>query len=166
MKETFGQRFQRLRKAAGLTQEEVANKVNISAQAVSKWENDVSAPDISVLAELADLLGVTTDVLLGKEQEVTTASYVPSATKNIEELMFRVIVDSKNGDKVRVNLPVALVKVFADSGMTGEQFKFNGKDVLSAIDIKQILSLVERGLLGKIVEVESADGDNVQVFVE
>lgn len=165
MKETFGQRFQRLRKAAGLTQEDVANKVNISAQAVSKWENDISAPDISVLAELADMLGVTTDVLLGKEQ-VATASYVPSAAKNMDELMFRVIVDSKNGDKVRVNLPVALVRVFADSGMTGDQFKFNGKDVLSAIDFKQILSLVERGLLGKIVEVESADGDNVQVFVE
>ena len=48
MKESFGQRFQRLRKNAGLTQEEVATKLNITPQAVSKWENDASAPDISL----------------------------------------------------------------------------------------------------------------------
>ena len=40
MKETFGQRFARLRKNLGLKQDEIAEKVNISAQAVSKWEND------------------------------------------------------------------------------------------------------------------------------
>ena len=40
MKESFGQRFQRLRKAKGYTQEQIAEKVNISYQAVSKWEND------------------------------------------------------------------------------------------------------------------------------
>ncbi|HAN43691.1 MAG TPA: transcriptional regulator, partial [Sphaerochaeta sp.] len=39
MTETFGQRFSRLRKAKGLTQDDVAMKVNVSSQAVSKWEN-------------------------------------------------------------------------------------------------------------------------------
>lgn len=42
MKETFGQRFQRMRKNANLTQEDVATKLNITAQAVSKWENEGS----------------------------------------------------------------------------------------------------------------------------
>lgn len=42
MKETFGQRFVRLRKEKGFTQEDIASKINISAQAVSKWENDIS----------------------------------------------------------------------------------------------------------------------------
>lgn len=69
MKESFGQRFQRLRKNAGLTQEEVATKLNLTAQAVSKWENDASAPDISVLVELSDILHVTLDELLGKQTE-------------------------------------------------------------------------------------------------
>ena len=67
MKETFGQRFSRLRKAKGMTQEVIAEKMNISPQAVSKWENDLSAPDVSLLLPLAELLGVTTDTLLGKE---------------------------------------------------------------------------------------------------
>ena len=55
MKETFGQRFARLRKRQGLKQEEIASKVNISAQAVSKWENDLSAPDIMILPLLSDI---------------------------------------------------------------------------------------------------------------
>ncbi|MBQ2041822.1 MAG: helix-turn-helix transcriptional regulator, partial [Firmicutes bacterium] len=53
MKETFGQRFSRLRKQRGLTQEELGEKFGISGQAVSKWENDASMPDISILPELS-----------------------------------------------------------------------------------------------------------------
>ena len=67
MKETFGQRFYRLRKARGLTQEDIAKKLNISSQAISKWENDVSLPDISLLADIADMFNISTDELLGKE---------------------------------------------------------------------------------------------------
>lgn len=69
MKETFGQRFSRLRKAKGLRQEDIAEKINISPQAVSKWENDISLPDITILSELSDLLGVSLDELLGKESK-------------------------------------------------------------------------------------------------
>ena len=68
MKETFGQRLSRLRKEKGLTQEEIASKVTISPQAVSKWENDISSPDILTLGQLADLLGVSVDELLGREE--------------------------------------------------------------------------------------------------
>ena len=54
--ETFGQRFQRLRKEKNLTQEDIASKINITPQSISKWENDLSAPDISILPELAKIL--------------------------------------------------------------------------------------------------------------
>jgi len=84
IKETFGQRFARLRKAKGLTQEAVASKLNISGQAVSKWENDLSAPDISILPDLADILGISVDALLGREKDdvvkIATPQTVPSVT--------------------------------------------------------------------------------------
>ena len=68
--QTMGKRIMALRKAAGLTQEQLAEHLGLSAQAVSKWENDVSSPDISNLPQLAAILGVSTDVLLGtKPQE-------------------------------------------------------------------------------------------------
>lgn len=69
MKETFGQRLSRLRKEKGMTQEEIASKITISPQAVSKWENDISSPDILVLSSLADILGVSVDELLGRKNE-------------------------------------------------------------------------------------------------
>ena len=162
MNETFGQRFQRLRKKAGLTQEDVANKLNITAQAGSKWENDISAPDISVLTELADILHVTLNELLGKSAET---SLVPEGErKNINDMFFRIKVLGKEGDKVNVNIPLALAKVIVESG--AELPKIQGKDVLNNIDFKQVFDLVERGILGKIVEVESKDGDFVEVWVE
>ena len=65
--ETFGQRLSRIRKEKGLTQEDIAKRIVISPQAVSKWENDVSSPDILVLSSLADILGVSVDELLGRD---------------------------------------------------------------------------------------------------
>ncbi len=67
MSETFGQRIQRLRKQKGLTQEDIAKRITISPQAVSKWENDASSPDITMIGDLADILGVSVDELLGRE---------------------------------------------------------------------------------------------------
>ena len=64
-KETLGKRIATLRKERGLTQEQLAEKVGVSAQAVSKWENDISCPDITLLPLLADLFGVSVDELLG-----------------------------------------------------------------------------------------------------
>lgn len=63
--QTMGKRIMQLRKEKGFTQEQLAEKMGVSAQAVSKWENDVSCPDISILPNLAEVLGVTTDELLG-----------------------------------------------------------------------------------------------------
>lgn len=61
----MGKRIMQLRKEKGYTQEQLAEQMGVSAQAVSKWENDVSCPDISILPLLSEKLGVTTDELLG-----------------------------------------------------------------------------------------------------
>ena len=65
---TLGKRIMQHRKRLGLTQEQLAERVGVSAQAVSKWENDLSCPDISLLPVLAEIFGVTVDELLGKEE--------------------------------------------------------------------------------------------------
>lgn len=65
MNETMGQIIKRLRKERNLTQEELAEQLNISAPAISKWENDTCSPDISQIVPLSRVFGVSTDVLLG-----------------------------------------------------------------------------------------------------
>lgn len=63
---TIGDRIKFHRKRLGMTQEQLAERMGVSAQAVSKWENNLSCPDISVLPELAEVFGITVDELLGK----------------------------------------------------------------------------------------------------
>ena len=169
MAETFGQRFSRFRKAKGFTQDDIANKVNVSSQAVSKWENDINMPDVGILLNLGDILGVTTDELLGKENPVP-AKYEPEIVqKDFSKLMLRVIVDSHEGDKIRVNLPLQIVKIAIEAG-AAPAMTVNGEgkvaDAMASIDWKQVYSLIEQGLLGEIVTVDSADGDKVRIVVE
>ena len=61
---TLGRRIARLRLARTATQERLAKELNVSPQAVSKWENDINYPDISLLPDLARFLGVSVDELL------------------------------------------------------------------------------------------------------
>lgn len=62
--ETLGRRIARLRLARTATQERLAKELSVSPQAVSKWENDINYPDISLLPDLARFLGVSVDELL------------------------------------------------------------------------------------------------------
>lgn len=70
MESTLGKRISAYRKQMGLTQDQLAEKLGLTAQAVSKWENDLSCPDITILPKLADIFGVSTDALLGHETEI------------------------------------------------------------------------------------------------
>ena len=69
MTESLGKRIVANRKRLGLTQDQLAEKLGVTAQAVSKWENDQSCPDITMLPKLCDLFGISTDQLLGREPE-------------------------------------------------------------------------------------------------
>lgn len=82
MEETLGKRIVFHRKRLGLTQDALAERMGVTAQAVSKWENDQSCPDISALPKLAEIFGISTDELLGVERkEVHPAEIVPADTE-------------------------------------------------------------------------------------
>ena len=164
MNETIGNRIAKFRKAKSMTQENLAEKMGVSSQAVSKWETDTSCPDISLVPQLCKVLGVTADELLcGSEPEVRL---VPKEQrKSLEELTMRIKVHSSAGDKVRVNLPMPLVKVGLEMGVEIGS-GLTGIEGLGNIKMEQILELVEKGLIGKLVEVEDADGDTVEIVVE
>lgn len=87
--ETLGRRIARLRLARTATQERLAKELNVSPQAVSKWENDINYPDISLLPDLARFLGVSVDELLSgasastQETEVAQESAVEKSTAEV-----------------------------------------------------------------------------------
>ena len=75
---TFGQIIKKLRREADMTQEKLAELLSVSAQAVSRWENDSAMPDIALLVPLANLFHVTTDYLLRPQPKQTeTAAEEP-----------------------------------------------------------------------------------------
>lgn len=162
---TIGARIAKYRKEKGMTQETLADKLGVSSQAVSKWETDTSCPDISLLPTLAQVLGITVDELLtGKSESVQLLP--PERRKSLEELTLRVKVLSAQGDKIRVNLPMSLVKVCLELGVDIVPNHAEGMESLRSLDLNKIMDLAERGLIGKLVEMESAEGDTVEVVVE
>lgn len=62
--DTLGGRIARLRKEKGMTQLELADRMGVTDKAVSKWERDVSCPDIASMPRLAEVLGATVDELM------------------------------------------------------------------------------------------------------
>ena len=66
---TLSGNIYKFRKESGLTQENLADKLNISFQAVSKWENGQSSPDIFLLPQLAEIFGCSIDKLFGRNAE-------------------------------------------------------------------------------------------------
>ena len=69
----IGANIRRLRLARSMTQEQLAQRLNLTAQAVSKWENGVGMPDIQLLPELSVLLGTTIDGLFSMTDETRYA---------------------------------------------------------------------------------------------
>ena len=68
MKDTIGKIIRQLRKEKKLTQEKLAELLNVTPQAVSKWENDTGIPDVSQIIPLSNIFEVSTDIILGKER--------------------------------------------------------------------------------------------------
>ena len=162
---TIGKRIAHLRKEKGLTQEELAQHMGISPQAVSKWENDQTCPDISALPKLARLFGVTVDELLSGKQELAPVRVLPpEERKDPRDMLLRITVDSAAGDRIRVNLPIALVEASMEIGMGMPML--NDMEPLKGIDMKKLMELVHQGFVGNLVELDSADGDRIRVFVE
>lgn len=88
--ETLGRRIARLRLAKTATQERLAKELNVSPQAVSKWENDINYPDISLLPDLARFLGVSVDELLSgasASAQESSATQESAAEKSTAEVV-------------------------------------------------------------------------------
>ena len=82
-KDTFGNMVAALRKEKGMTQLELAEKMGVTDKAVSKWERDLSFPDVSSIPKLAEILGVTVDELM----KVKAESKEEPLKKKIDEIV-------------------------------------------------------------------------------
>lgn len=162
MQKNIGAKIAELRKARGMKQDELAEMLGVTPQAVSKWENDASMPDIALLPEIADIFDVTIDDLFRDAPKPDVEIVPAEKRKSFDEMILRIRVED-GGDRVKVNLPLPLVKLAVQMGMGAENLGMNiGNIDMSKIDFNHIITLVENGVIGKIVEIEE-DGKEVVV---
>lgn len=169
--ETLGRRIARLRLEHGMTQERLARELGVTAQAVSKWENDLSAPDIMLLPELARTLGVTVDALLGAGEPVSgvlegaAKEAIAEPEPAFEEPPARAhrlhiqVHDADDGDDVNINVPLGLASAVLRTGVGVNVFD-------NDVDTRLLADAISRGEPGTLVEVNSPDGDHVTISLE
>ncbi len=169
---TLGRRIQALRKERGLTQEALSELMGVTAQAVSKWENDLSCPDIMSLPALSGHLHTTVDTLLtGK---TAGASSPASPAKKPEELIVRMAITTGDGDQILFNLPFTVFRLASlhnlltftvntgDGDVSMEQFLRE----LHHMDLKQLVRMIEDGARGMLVAAEADAHLAIAVWVE
>ena len=164
MDSTLGKRISALRREKGMKQEELAERMQVSPQAVSKWENDQTCPDISALPHLANILGVSVDELLTGKKDEPIVSVVPIENKNDMKRRVLHLECGDNEDKVRINLPLELINTAVEMGVSLSDV--SGMDALKNVDFEKILALADQGVVGNLLEVESADGSFVRIFID
>ena len=158
--QTIGEKISALRKQRKMTQDELAEKMGVSSQAVSKWETNMSIPDLPSLINLADFFGITLDELV-RNRKPDVRLVPEEQRRDINEMLLRVNVHTVQGDTVKVNLPLALLKIAADAKI--QLPEFTGSEALQSLDLHMLLDLVEKGVVGEIVKVETSEGDIVEV---
>ena len=111
MKKTLGTMIAELRKQQGMTQLELAEKMGVTDKAVSKWERDLSCPDINALPNLAEILGVSVEELMQTKKE---ANAPVSKVAEIMEILPKAVAMAMG---IAVTVLTVLDALDAKSGM-------------------------------------------------
>lgn len=116
----IGNNIAALRKEKGITQEELANILGVSAQAVSKWENNSSCPDVALLTDIADYFGVTVDALLRAQGDEITSTQpqvnTSSQTQNNFNKNVSIKIVQQNGKTNNIKIPFKFAKIGLNIG--------------------------------------------------
>ncbi len=161
---TIGQNIAYFRKQKQLTQEELAEKMSVTAQAISKWECDASYPDITVINSLAKVLGISVDSIFNGSKEVPEMK--ETTPEKLDRRILRVHVQvntdsNEDGDTtVITRIPVAAVNKAIENGTLK---KLVGDDVYG--EVVSTFGMIDAGLTGPIVEVNHP-GTHVIISVE
>ena len=157
---TIGKNIAYYRKKQGYTQEELSEKMNVTSQAISKWENDLSYPDLTTTMELAAVLQVSVDQLLNGQPDVPVAT--DADAEQIAQRILRIETKSADGETpfaVTVRIPVSILLASDENGTLQELVGETASQVTMA------LGMIRNGVKGTLVECQS-EGVSVKITVE
>ncbi len=166
--ETLGSKIAELRKKHSLTQEEFAERLGVTPQAVSKWENDVSCPDIMLLPKIAEMFGVSIDELMGvktseKKKEQNDELEFKS---DIGKLKLRInIYDNKDHKEKPIKVSVPIVFVMRAASLGIKISSLMGNDSLNNVPFDKIIEFVKSGVTGEVFDLTADDGTKINIEI-
>ncbi|MBR4050349.1 MAG: helix-turn-helix domain-containing protein [Clostridia bacterium] len=163
--ETLGAKIARLRKEKGYTQEEFSQLLDVTAQAVSKWENDISCPDIMLLPKISQLLGVSIDEMLGNSAPKAETAEETKPKVDINKLNLRIRVTGEGKKPVNVAFPMAMVKKFTKLGTGISNIVNVNSPSIDSKKIEQIFDLVDEGVTGEVLNITDENGQNIIIEI-
>lgn len=110
---TFAEKLKMIRKQAGMSQEQLAEKLNVSRQAVTKWETDGGIPDIENMMALSDLFDISIDELLSNKRNA----------KKADSYLFESVTEYDIDEMKRYDMAFGGAKRFVLSGYDGEKIR-------------------------------------------
>ncbi|MBQ3177904.1 MAG: helix-turn-helix transcriptional regulator [Clostridia bacterium] len=166
---TIGENIAAFRKEKQLTQEELAEKMAVTPQAVSKWECDSSYPDVTVMQQLARVLGVTVDEILNGRQEFPVLKQAEPEKIDRRILSIHVAADNNN-TSVKARFPVSMVNIMLSNGLLAKLL-FDTDDDDDADEkaevektLQMLRSFIEEGVTGPLMQVNTS-GTHVSIEV-
>ena len=147
MKLNIGNNIRTLRRAADMTQEELADRLGVTYQSVSRWENGGTYPDMELLPAIADIFGVTVDHLLKNGQEDVNTSEAVEGTEGTEDAAKEASDADAAGSEEYADIGIAVVTDYvnvrsepsAESEAVGKLYANNALQVVGKNDILNIL---------------------------
>lgn len=153
-----------------LTQEEFAARLNVTPQAVSRWENEISLPDITLVPRIADLLGVSCDDLLkGKEHRITHYALAGGILIDASEVLIQNDIDVLFGYSKENEKPDRRLVLHADDAeflrhMVKDILNSKGYEVLQAKDGEECLDILTKTQIDILLLDINMPGNGLEIL--
>ena len=155
---TIGNKIKELRRSKGMSQKDIADKLGVTSQAVSKWENDGSLPEMTMLPDIASLFGIQIDDLF----EYSTEKRYESIEKKLQYGRVMTNMEFENEEAFLI-MQFLCLETFTDTGQNvctkNQSITQSGQltytQTRRAISITSITEIMENGLTGILLIIRS-----------
>lgn len=112
----FSENLKTLRKQKGFSQEELASRLHVVRQTISKWEKNLSVPDADTLIRLAEILGVSVSELLGSKIETENGNVTNDVAEQLSRINEQLAIKNRRSRRIWKAIAIILVVFFLISG--------------------------------------------------
>ncbi len=141
----LGDRIKAYRKSKGFTQEELAIRLNIVRQTISKWEKGISVPDAETIQRLADVLEVDVKQLLGVDVEAGTEDTNKEIVEQLARINEQLIIKNRRARRIWkiVGIVLLVLLIFNLLAIVGSFVAFESYSTVRQVEVEASVEVIE-----------------------